>query len=117
MTLIFHDETFIKWKPTVLYGGFAVALMTARYAFGRNLIRSMMGRQIRLPDPIWNRLNLSWAVFFTLMSALNLYVAYHFPTETWVNFKVFGSMGLTLAFVVVQALYLGRHVREEEDLK
>ena len=72
----------------------------------------MMGKQVRLPQVIWDRLNWAWVTFFISMAALNLYVAYNFPTETWVNFKLFGSLGLTLAFVVAQAIYLGRHVQE-----
>ncbi len=113
MTLLLQDETFIKWKPTVLYGLFAVVLGGAQLVFGRNLIRSAMGKQIALPDAIWSRLNALWAAFFVLMAALNLYVAYRFPTDTWVNFKLFGTTGLTLAFVLAQALYVGRHVQEE----
>ena len=112
MTLLFHDETFIKWKPTVLYAAFAAALIAARYGFGRNLIEKMMGSQVILPAPIWDRLNLAWVAFFSVMAVLNVFVAYRFPTETWVSFKLFGSLGLTLAFVVAQALYLSRHIQE-----
>ncbi len=113
MTLLFHDETFIKWKPTVLYGGFCVALLVSRYAFGRNLIQAMMAKQITLPAPVWDRLNLAWAAFFLGLGVLNIWVAYNFPTDTWVNFKLFGSMGLTLGFVFAQAFWLGRYVKEE----
>jgi len=113
MTLLFHDETFIKWKPTVLYGLFAVGLLVGRYGFGRNLIEQMMSKQIRLPSAVWERLNLAWIAFFAAMGVLNIVVAYRFSTDVWVNFKLFGSLGLTLAFVVGQALYLGRHVQEE----
>jgi len=114
MTLLFHDETFIKWKPTVLYGLFAVALLVARYALGRNLIEAMMGRQVRLPAPIWDRLNVAWVCFFVFLGALNLLFAYRFPTDVWVNFKLFGSLGLTVVFVVAQAFYFSRHVLEDE---
>ncbi len=113
MTLFFHDETFIKWKPTVLYGLFAAVLAGGRMFFGRNLIKSVMGKQLALPEPIWHRLSLAWIVFFVAMAALNLLVAYRFPTDVWVNFKLFGTMGLTIAFVIAQALYLGRYVQEE----
>ena len=113
MTLVLHDETFIKWKPTVLYALFAVALLVARYGFGKNLIQAMMGTQIRLPLPIWNRLNLAWSAFFSAMAAANLFVAYGFSTEIWVNFKLFGTMGLTLLFIIAQALYIGRYVQED----
>ena len=111
-TLLLHDETFIKWKPTVLYWLFAAVLAGGALVFRRNLIRSMLGSQVSLPDPVWGRLNWAWTAFFAAMGALNLWVAYGFSTETWVNFKLFGSLGLTVAFVIGQALYLGRHVQE-----
>ncbi len=113
MTLFLHDETFIKWKPTVLYGLFAAVLAGGRMMFGRNLVRSVMGRQLALPEPVWHRLNLAWIAFFVAMAALNLAVAYRFPTDVWVDFKLFGTMGLTIAFVIAQALWLGRYVQEE----
>jgi intracellular septation protein len=114
MTLLFQDETFIKWKPTVLYGLFAGALFVYRLMAGRNLIQMMMGKQVTLPDAIWERLNLAWSAFFAAMAALNLFVAYGFSTDVWVNFKLFGTLGLTLAFVVLQALYIGRYVEDEK---
>jgi intracellular septation protein len=113
MTLLFHDETFIKWKPTVLYGLFAVALLGGRYVAGRNLIQAMMGEQLKLPAPVWDRLNLSWVAFFSILGVLNLYIAYNFSTDIWVNFKLFGSLGLTVLFVIGQALYFSRHVQED----
>ena len=113
MTLFLHDETFIKWKPTVLYGLFAAVLAGGRVIFGRNLVKSVMGRQLALPEPIWHRLSLAWMAFFVAMAGLNLVVAYRFPTDVWVNFKLFGTMGLTIAFVIAQALWLGRYVQEE----
>ncbi|MGD9943540.1 MAG: septation protein A [Burkholderiaceae bacterium] len=112
MTLLWHDETFIKWKPTVLYGLFAATLAVG-HAFGRNFIKTVMSKQMSLPEPIWNRLNWAWALFFAAMAALNLLVAYRFATDVWVNFKLFGTLGLTLAFVVAQAFYVGRYVQEE----
>lgn len=113
MTLLLHDETFIKWKPTVLYGLFAIVLLVSRLAFGRNLIRAMMSKQVVLPAPIWERLNLAWVVFFSALGVLNIVVAYNFSTDAWVDFKLFGTLGLTLAFVVGQALYFSRHIQEE----
>lgn len=113
MTLFLHDETFIKWKPTVLYGLFAAVLAGGRMMFGRNLVRSVMGKQLALPEPVWHRLNLAWIAFFVAMAALNLAVAYRYPTDVWVDFKLFGTMGLTIAFVIAQALWLGRYVQEE----
>ena len=112
MTLLFHDETFIKWKPTVLYGLFAGTLVVGQ-VLGRNLIKALMTKQMSLPEPIWLKLNWAWIVFFAAMAALNLLVAYRFSTDTWVNFKLFGTLGLTLAFVIAQALYVGRYVQEE----
>jgi len=114
MTLFFHDETFIKWKPTVLYALFAIALLVGRYAMGRNLIQAMMAAQVRLPAPVWDRLNLAWVLFFVLLGVLNLFFAYRFSTDVWVNFKLFGSLGLTVLFVIAQAFYFSRHVLEEE---
>lgn len=114
LTLLFHDETFIKWKPTVLYGLFAAGLLGYRIFAGRNPIQLMMGKQVTLPDPIWDRLNLAWSAFFAVMGVLNLFVAYGFSTDTWVNFKLFGTLGLTLGFVVLQALYIGRYVEDEK---
>jgi intracellular septation protein len=111
-TLLLQDETFIKWKPTVLYwllGG----VLAAAPLFGRNLIRSMLSHQVQLPDPVWARLNWSWVGFFAFMGCLNLYVAYNYSTDLWVNFKLFGGMGLMLAFVLIQALFLARHVEDK----
>lgn len=112
-TLLLHDDTFIKWKPSVLYWLFGGVLLTAQMFFRRNLIRTLMGKEIKLPDDIWNKLNASWVLFLALMGMANLFVAYSFDTDTWVNFKVFGGIGLTLAFVVLQALALARFVEVE----
>lgn len=111
-TLLLHDETFIKWKPTVLYWLFALVLFAAEIFWNKNLIRAVMDKQIEMPDPIWRKLNHAWAGFFALMGVLNLYVAYNFSTETWVDFKLFGTMGLMLAFVILQSLYLGKYMKE-----
>ena len=113
-TLVLQDETFIKWKPTVLYWLLGAVLGGAPFVFRRNLIRAMLSEQVRLPDPVWNRLNWSWVGFFVFMGGLNLYVAYNYSTDLWVNFKLFGGMGLMLVFVVVQALFLARHVEDKQ---
>jgi len=113
-TLALHDETFIKWKPTVLYWLFGAVIAAAQLLFRRNLVRAMLGEQVRMPDGVWTRLSWSWAGFFTFMGAANLLVAYNFPTDTWVNFKLFGGMGLMLVFVVLQAVFLARHVEEKD---
>ena len=113
-TLLLQDETFIKWKPTVLYWLFGIVLAGAAL-FGRNLIRVMLSEQMQLPEPIWKRLNWSWIGFFGFMGALNLYVAYNFSTDHWVNFKLFGGMGLMLIFVLAQAMVLARYIEEKDE--
>ena len=112
-TLLLQDETFIKWKPTVLYWLFAGSLSIAQLAFRKNLIRAMMGKQLQLPEPAWTRLLWSWVAFFTVMGVANLYVAFNYSTDQWVNFKLFGGMGLMFAFVIAQALFLARYMGEE----
>jgi len=111
-TLFLQDETFIKWKPTVLYWLFAAVLGGAAL-LRRNLIRAMLSQHMQLPDPVWSRLNLAWIGFFALMGVLNLYVAYNYSTDLWVNFKLFGGMGLMLLFVFAQALVLGKYAEEK----
>ena len=115
-TLISHDETFIKFKPSVLYIIMALALWVGEYGFGRNFLKQLMSSQIEVPDPVWRALVNAWGVFFLSMSVLNLWVAYNFDTDTWVNFKMFGGMGLMFVFVLGQALYLAKHMKPE-DLK
>jgi intracellular septation protein len=112
-TLLLQDETFIKWKPTVLYWLFGAILIIADRFFGKNLIQFLMGKQLTLPALVWVRLNLSWAGFFLLLGVINLWVAFSFPTDTWVNFKLFGVMGLMLVFVVLQGLFLAKYLKEE----
>lgn len=111
-TLMLQDENFIKWKPTVLYWLFALALGLGPVFFERNFIRLMMEKQVSLPDPVWVRLNLGWAAFFTFLGALNLVVAFNFSTDAWVNFKMFGTLGLMLVFVFMQGIYLSRHIKD-----
>ena len=113
-TLALRDETFIKWKPTVLYWLFAAVLAGSALLFRRNLIRAMLGAQVDLPEPVWARLNWSWVGFFAFMGAANLLVAFNFSTDQWVNFKLFGATGLMLLFVIVQALFLARHLQEDK---
>ncbi len=112
MTIALRDETFIKWKPTVLYWIFAVVLLVSATLFGKNLIRAMLDAQIDAPDHVWTRLNLAWAIFFASMGAANLFVALSFPTDIWVNFKLFGTMGLMFAFVLAQGFWLNRYLGE-----
>ena len=113
-TLVLRDETFIKWKPTVLYWLFGLALAAADLLLHRNLIRSMLGAQVQLPDPVWRRLNWAWVTFFAVMGVVNLLVAFNFSTDQWVTFKLFGGTGLMVLFVIGQAFYLARHMEEEK---
>lgn len=115
-TLLLHDETFIKWKPTILYWLFAGSLFLGPLLFKKNLIRSMLGAQMTLPDLIWARLNLAWALFFSGMGIANLYIAFNYPTATWVNFKLFGGMGLMFAFVIAQSLFLAKYIEEKPEV-
>jgi len=115
MTLLLHDPTFIKWKPTILYWLFATVLLGSALLFGKNLIRAMLEQQVALPEPLWARLNLAWIAFFAAMGALNLYVAYNYSEADWVNFKLFGGMGLMFAFIVAQGLMLAKYVEEEKE--
>ena len=111
-TLSLRDETFIKWKPTVLYWLFALTLSGSLLFFRKNLLRTLLRSQVVLPDSVWARLNWSWAGFFAFMGAANLYVAYSFPTDFWVNFKLFGGVGLMLLFVIAQAFFLSKYIEE-----
>ena len=117
LTIWFHSDTFIKWKPTLLYWVMGAALLLGPLLFGKNLLRMLLGEQLQLPAPIWQRLNLAWVGFFAAMGALNLWVAYTFSTDVWVNFKLFGSIGLMLVFTVAQGLYLSRYLPDEPAAK
>lgn len=114
MTLIFQNEAFIKWKPTILYWIFAGSMLFTAVVLKKNAIKAMLGEQMQLPEPLWAKVNLSWVAFFTFMGALNLFVAFNFTTDTWVNFKLFGGMGLLLVFVLVQGFVLSRYIEEKE---
>ena len=114
-TIWFHDETFIKWKPTILYWLFAAALVAGRFVWRKNLVKSLLSEQITVPDAVWDRLAVAWVAFFAAMGVVNLAVAYSVSTEAWVNFKLFGLFGLTLAFMLVIGVYLSRHLKEATD--
>lgn len=114
-TLLLQDETFIKWKPTVLNWVFGAVFIASHFIGQKTIIERMLGGNLQLTAPLWARLNFSWGAFFILLGAANLYVAFNFETETWVDFKVFGLMGLTLAFVLIQVLYLSRHMTAVEQ--
>ncbi|HEY6863006.1 MAG TPA: septation protein A [Burkholderiales bacterium] len=129
-TLLLRDETFIKWKPTVLYWSFAVALAASQLGFRRNLMRTVLDEQVRMPEFAWSRLNWSWVGFFAFMGAANLYVAFSFSErycskvldaagrarcvdDVWVNIKTIGGTGMLFAFIVLQAIYLSRYIEEK----
>lgn len=113
-TLFFHNPWFIKWKPTGIYWLTSLIFIASPLVTQKPLIQKMMENNISLPGKIWYRLNYSWALFFVVMGVANLYVAYYYSTDVWVNFKLFGCSGFTLLFVFLQAIYLTRHIIEKE---
>jgi intracellular septation protein len=114
LTVWLQNATFIKWKPTLLYWTMGAAFMLAPLVFGKNLLKLLLGEQLQLPADVWQRLNLAWVAFFAIMGALNLWVAYSFSENAWVNFKLFGGIGLMLVFTIAQGLYLARYLPDEE---
>lgn len=111
-TVYFQNETFIKWKPTILYWCITTALFVGQTFFKKNLIRLSMEKQITLPDQIWLRLSLAWMLFFGVLGVINLYVAFNFSTSTWASFKLFGALGLTFAFIIGQSFFLAKYIEE-----
>lgn len=120
-TLAFHNMIFIKWKPSIIYWVFAIALLFSRYISHKNLLTHLLGDKILLPTRVWNQLNIAWSLFFFFLGFLNVYVIYHYSTNAWVNFKLFGTLGLTIAFTIIQAIYMSHHMKsapiEPEKLK
>ena len=114
LTVWLHSETFIKWKPTGLYWAMGLSFLISQFVLGRNLLKLMLGEQLQLPEPVWTRLSLAWVAFFAAMGVLNLWVAFNFSTDAWVNFKLFGGIGLMLLFTVAQGLYISKHLPEED---
>jgi intracellular septation protein len=110
-TLLLQDEVFIKWKPTVLYAAFCAVLAAGKLVWNRDLLAYLL-KDLTLPAGVWTRVTWSWAAFFAAMAVLNWYVAFNFSTETWVNFKVWGGIGLFLVFALAQGLFLARHMTE-----
>jgi intracellular septation protein len=116
-TLLLHDDMFIKWKTTVFYWLLSLALLAAQFVFRKNLIKTVLGKEIDLPQPVWSRLNLAWVVFSAFLGALNLYVAYHYKQATWVSFKSFGETGILFVFIIAQSVWLARYIDEKEQEK
>jgi intracellular septation protein len=121
LTIFLRDNTFIMWKPTIVNWVFAAIVLGSQFVGQQTVIQRLMGAQVELPAPVWRRLNLSWGVFFLIAGALNLYVAFYFAPELdaatreqiWVNFKVWGLLGLTFVFVIAQAFYMARYASRE----
>jgi intracellular septation protein len=117
-TLLLHEEIYIKWKPTVVNWLFAVVFLGSHFIGERRpIIQRVLAGAIELPPAIWLRLNLAWSAFFVFLGLVNLVVVYNFTTAAWVNFKLFGILGLTVAFVALQSLYLSRHIRPDADAR
>lgn len=115
-TLILKDPVFIKWKPTGVNWAFAIAFLGSQFIGSKPLVKRMMAHAVDLPEAVWHKLNYAWVVFFTAMGFANLYVAFNYDLSTWVDFKTYGMLGLTFLFVILQAVYLAKHMPEEEKI-
>ncbi|MBD3754561.1 MAG: septation protein A [Gammaproteobacteria bacterium] len=115
LTLVLQDENFIKWKPTIVNWGFALVFLGSHFIGEKPIIERMMGQAVHLPPIIWTRLSMMWIAFFVLAGVLNLYVAFNYSTDIWVDFKLFGLMGLTLVFIVLQGFYISRYMQESDS--
>ena len=111
-TLLTRDKFFFMWKPTAVNWLFALVFLGSEFIGGKPMVQRMMDHAVNAPAHVWTTLNRSWAIFFILMGALNLYVAYHFAEHIWVNFKMFGILGITIVFAIGQAVYMSRYVSE-----
>lgn len=115
-TLVSQNETFIKWKPTAIYWLLATVLLVSNQIFSKNLVKTLLEKQIVLPTLVWNKLNRSWIGFFISMGCVNLYVAFSFSLDTWVTFKLFGATGLMVIFIILQVIMLGRYLKDTASL-
>jgi len=114
MTIAFHSETFLKWKAPVVNWLFAAGFAASHFIGDKPLIERIMGHAISLPRALWTRLNIAWVLFFLFSGAANLFVAFTFH-EIWVDFKVFGSLGMTLVFMIGQGIFIARHMQPAES--
>ena len=112
LTLLLHDERFIKWKPTVLYASMAVVLAAALWIWKKNFLQVLLGSQLKLPDAVWSRLTVAWVLYFLFMAGINAWVAAYFSTEDWVNFKLWGYI-FPVVFIVGQGLYIARFLKDD----
>ncbi|KLG17926.1 intracellular septation protein A [Enterobacter roggenkampii] len=115
LTIALHDVEFIKWKVTVIYALFAAALLFSQWFMKKPLIQSMLGKELTLPQGVWSRLNIAWAIFFILCGLANIYIAFWLPQDIWVNFKVFGLTALTLIFTLLSGVYIYRHMPQDDN--
>jgi len=115
LTIFLHDDAFIKWKVTIINEFFAIALLVSYYGFNKNIIKQFLSESITLPEPVWVKLNIAWALFFSFCGILNWYVAFHYDLETWVDFKVFGLTGLMFTFSIVTILFLNKYIIDEDE--
>ncbi|PSW18356.1 septation protein A [Photobacterium sanctipauli] len=114
LTIFFHDENFIKWKVTIVYGIFALGLAISQM-LGKPLIKGVLSKDITLPEFAWKRINAAWVIFFIVCAVLNVYIAFRLPLDVWVNFKVFGLLALTLIFTLATGGYIYHHMPKEPD--
>lgn len=114
-TLLLKDPKFIEWKPSILYWIFTAVLLGSQFIFNKNPMRNMMEKQISLPDAVWSRLNIAWALLFLALGFLNLYVAFNFSQDTWVNFKLFGITGIMFVFIILQTLLISKYLPKEDN--
>ena len=127
LTLVFHDEQFVKWKATIVYAIFSVTLLVSRYVLGKNLVKKALSsilenaseskQEINVPEALWNKLNLFWVAVTAGISALNIYIAYNFSLDFWVNFKVFGLMGITFVCVLATIITLFKYLPDDDEEK
>lgn len=115
LTLVLHDEAFIKWKPSIVNWGFALVFLGSHFIGSKPIVQRMMDQAISLPEKIWYNVSYLWIAFFILSGVVNLYVAYNYDTDTWVNFKLFGLMGMTLVFILLQGIYISRYMNESNS--
>lgn len=114
-TLLLQDEMFIKWKPTIINWLFGALFLGSHFIGEKTIIQRMMSQAMTLPPPVWFKLSISWILFFIATGFINLYVVYNYDTDTWVNFKLFGLMGLTFSFVILQFVFLAKHIKPDVD--